>query len=91
MGGALGGGDVGIARVAQLDRSTTIVEGRRGDRLRVEQREQQIRGRVGRESGEGQRERRGRRRGGRSEEEAGAPKQLGGGDAGARIGGEAKE
>lgn len=89
MGGALGGGDVRAARVAQLDRSAATVEGRRGDRLRVEQREQQIRGRVGRQSGEGQRERRGRRRGGGSEE-AGA-QQLGGGDAGARVGGKAEK
>lgn len=89
MGGALGGGDVGAARIAQLDRSAATVEGRRGDRLRVEQREQQIRGRVGRQSGEGQRERRGRRRGGGSEE-AGA-QQLGGGDAGARVGGKAEK
>lgn len=89
MGGALGGGDVGAARIAQLDRSAATVEGRRGNRLRVEQREQQIRGRVGRQSGEGQRERRGRRRGGGSEE-AGA-QQLGGGDAGARVGGKAEK
>lgn len=89
MGGALGGGDVGAARIAQLDRSAATVEGRRGDRLRVEQREQQIRGWVGRQSGEGQRERRGRRRGGGSEE-AGA-QQLGGGDAGARVGGKAEK
>lgn len=89
MGGALGGGDVGAARIAQLDRSAATVEGRRGDRLRVEQREQQIRGRVGRQSGEGQRERRGRRRGGGSEK-AGA-QQLGGGDAGARVGGKAEK
>lgn len=89
MGRALGGGDVGAARIAQLDRSAATVEGRRGDRLRVEQREQQIRGRVGRQSGEGQRERRGRRRGGGSEE-AGA-QQLGGGDAGARVGGKAEK
>lgn len=89
MGGALGGGDVGAARIAQLDRSAATVEGRRGDWLRVEQREQQIRGRVGRQSGEGQRERRGRRRGGGSEE-AGA-QQLGGGDAGARVGGKAEK
>lgn len=89
MGGALGGGDVGAARIAQLDRSAATVEGRRGDRLRVEQREQQIRGRVGRQSGEGQRERRGWRRGGGSEE-AGA-QQLGGGDAGARVGGKAEK
>lgn len=89
MGGALGGGDVGAARIAQLDRSAATVEGRRGDRLRVEQREQQIRGRVGRQSGEGQRERRGRRRGGGSEE-AGA-QQLGSGDAGARVGGKAEK
>lgn len=89
MGGTLGGGDVGAARIAQLDRSAATVEGRRGDRLRVEQREQQIRGRVGRQSGEGQRERRGRRRGGGSEE-AGA-QQLGGGDAGARVGGKAEK
>lgn len=89
MGGTLGGGDVGAARIAQLDRSAATVEGRCGDRLRVEQREQQIRGRVGRQSGEGQRERRGRRRGGGSEE-AGA-QQLGGGDAGARVGGKAEK
>lgn len=89
MGGAFGGGNVGAARIAQLDRSAATVEGRCGDRLRVEQREQQIRGRVGRQSGEGQRERRGRRRGGGSEE-AGA-QQLGGGDAGARVGGKAEK
>ena len=64
------------------------MEGRRGDRAGIEQRQQQVGGRAGRQGWpQRQRERR-RRRGGRC---SGRAQQLGGGDAGPGARGQAEE